>query len=49
VLNCLAKDPADRPQTAKELTRRLGELKCSADWTEAEAEAWWAMHQPAAS
>ncbi len=48
VLDCLAKDPADRPQTAKELSRRLGELRRFGDWTEAEAEEWWTTHRPAA-
>jgi serine/threonine-protein kinase len=48
VLDCLAKDPADRPQTAKELSRRLGEVG-GQDWTEAEARDWWTMHLPAAS
>lgn len=44
VLDCLAKDPADRPNTAKELSRRLGEV--GGDWTEADATDWWNMHWP---
>ena len=49
VLDCLAKDPAGRPQTAKELSRRLDEVGSTGDWTEAEAKDWWTMHQPVAS
>jgi tRNA A-37 threonylcarbamoyl transferase component Bud32 len=49
VLECLAKDPADRPQTAKELSRRLAQVGGAGDWTEANAADWWSLHQPAAS
>ena len=46
VMSCLAKDPAERPQTAKELSRRLGEVNGSAAWTEEKAQEWWERHQP---
>jgi serine/threonine-protein kinase len=46
ILSCLAKDPAARPQTAKELSRRLTEISSGAGWTEDEARAWWAEHAP---
>ena len=40
VLKCLAKDPAARPQTARELERQLE--ACVADpWTPDAAHAWW--------
>ena len=48
VMSCLAKDPAERPQSARELSRRLSELAGSADWTQERARAWWTMHEPAA-
>ena len=47
VLWCLAKDPARRPQSARELSLRLNELDGAADWTRERARDWWATHQPA--
>jgi serine/threonine-protein kinase len=48
VLSCLAKDPADRPQSAGELSLRLAELEGASSWTQDRARAWWASYQPAA-
>ena len=43
ILACLAKDPADRPQTTEELDARLA--TCSVDaWTKDRAEEWWKLH-----
>jgi len=47
VIACLAKAPADRPQSAKELARRLLEVECASSWTEERARDWWDRHQPA--
>jgi serine/threonine-protein kinase len=47
VMSCLAKDPAERPQSARELSRRLAEVDGSSAWTQDRAQAWWALHQPA--
>jgi eukaryotic-like serine/threonine-protein kinase len=46
VLSCLAKDPAQRPQSARELSLRLAEVDGVTAWTQAQARDWWATHQP---
>ena len=47
VLSCLAKDPAQRPQSAKELSSRLAEIDVLSPWTEERARDWWTTNQPA--
>ncbi|MBT8469815.1 MAG: serine/threonine protein kinase, partial [Deltaproteobacteria bacterium] len=44
VLDCLAKDPAKRPQTAMSLAERLRAIVVESPWTPERAEAWWAAH-----
>ncbi|HXK17009.1 MAG TPA: protein kinase [Polyangiaceae bacterium] len=50
IMDCLAKSPEHRPQSARELLRRLTEaeteLTPEQTWTEARAHAWWQLHQP---
>jgi len=46
VLSCIAKKPEDRPQTAAELDRELGEIQTE-PWSQEEAQRWWRQHQPA--
>jgi serine/threonine-protein kinase len=45
----LAKDPAERPRSARELMRALEEIDTGDDWTERDLERWWGeiAHQPA--
>jgi serine/threonine-protein kinase len=46
VLACLAKDPADRPQTADELAARLGSVRLAEEWTPLRAREWWDENRP---
>jgi eukaryotic-like serine/threonine-protein kinase len=45
VLNCLAKKPEDRPQSAAELERRLPAVDVE-PWTDVDARQWWAATKP---
>jgi serine/threonine-protein kinase len=42
ILSCLAKKPADRPESADALSRLLERCRDAGTWSEADAEAWWA-------
>jgi len=41
VLQCLAKKPSDRPESARVICERLLAMVASCAWTDAEARAWW--------
>ena len=45
ILACLAKDPADRPQSARALSRQLAEVERADAWTQERAREWWEEHQ----
>ena len=45
VMACLAKDPASRPQSAKELSGRLAHLDGAEAWTQERARDWWVRNR----
>jgi serine/threonine-protein kinase len=46
VLDCLAKDPSDRPASAVDLSLRLSACEVAHPWTDPLAREWWDMHLP---
>jgi serine/threonine-protein kinase len=45
ILDCLAKDPANRPESADVVSARLAAVACPS-WTPQDARKWWALHGP---
>ncbi len=47
ILDCLQKDPGQRPKSAKELARKFGECdRALGRWSQHRAEKWWELHMP---
>jgi eukaryotic-like serine/threonine-protein kinase len=46
VLDCLRKNPADRPQDARQLLNRINALNLAGNWSNAAAESWWQDRLP---
>ena len=49
VLSCLAKEREHRPQTARDLLRRLDTIALDHAWTDERAREWWKASLPAVS
>jgi eukaryotic-like serine/threonine-protein kinase len=45
LLSCLEKNPAKRPQTARDLAAMLDRATVADQWSLDEAEAWWGRHE----
>lgn len=46
VMECLRKDPEQRPVDAREIGRRIAATGLAGRWTETECRAWWRDHAP---
>jgi eukaryotic-like serine/threonine-protein kinase len=46
IMECLAKDPAERPPSAAALKARLQAIDVAEPWTQPRAERWWSEHAP---
>jgi eukaryotic-like serine/threonine-protein kinase len=46
VIDCLAKDPAARPQSVDAVAARLAAIPLDARWTPSAAANWWAKNRP---
>ncbi len=46
VMDCLAKDPTERPQTAREVLDRLQAVQLETPWDQERAVRWWSVHHP---
>jgi hypothetical protein len=45
-MQCLEKDPANRPLSALALESELAGVRNQEAWTEERARAWWIAHAP---
>ena len=45
ILQCLAKDPADRPADALVLQHALARCRCDPPWSTGDAADWWTAHR----
>jgi serine/threonine-protein kinase len=46
ILQCLEKNPAERPASAEELAAALSDIELEVQWTQARARKWWEVNLP---
>ena len=46
VLECLSKEPGDRPADAEQLWERLDQVPLTRPWHQRRAREWWERHHP---
>jgi len=46
IMDCLAKSPSARPQTMRDISRRLSSMRHTERWCTSAAEQWWQVHHP---
>ena len=49
ILECLAKEPAERPRSAVDVAQRLAAAIPEGGWTPEHAHTWWELHHPQSS
>jgi serine/threonine-protein kinase len=46
ILDCLKKDPTERPHSADQVSQRLADCLTAETWDRNRAEEWWRLHMP---
>ncbi len=49
IMECLSKDPAERPSNCQQLALRLGNCRLKPEWSQKDAQRWWHLFLPGKS